>query len=103
MVVITQVKDTEEGLELLKALTDAINATWEKRADLTAAFVVRHAPGWLDIWRLLPQTNCKECGEATCMAFAAALLKQTRRVDECAPLSADPTFVDRRVTLDTMV
>ena len=31
-VYITQVKDTEEGLELLKALVDAINATWEGRA-----------------------------------------------------------------------
>ena len=27
----------------------------------------------LDIFRLLPGTNCKECGHATCLAFAAAL------------------------------
>ena len=30
----------------------------------------------LDIFRLLPRTNCRECGYATCMAFAAALSKR---------------------------
>ena len=35
-VYITQVKDTEEGLALLLALVDAINATWEGRAELVA-------------------------------------------------------------------
>ena len=24
----------------------------------------------LDVYKLLPETNCKECGEANCMAFA---------------------------------
>ena len=30
----------------------------------------RRAPRPLDVWTLLPQSNCKCCGEATCMAFA---------------------------------
>src|SRR5512139_1233068 len=57
-VYITQVKDTEEGLELLKALVDAINATWEQRAELVAITAAWRAPRWLDILTLLPQTNC---------------------------------------------
>ena len=100
---ITQVKDSEEGLELLKALTDAINATWEHRSELTAATIARRAPGWLDIWALLPQTNCKQCGEATCMAFAAALLQQKRSLDECFPLGSDLAFGDRRATIEAML
>ena len=82
-VYITKVKDVEEGLELLKALTDAINATWLHRAELVAVTAARSAPRLLDIWALLPQTNCKQCGEATCMAFAAALLQQKRSLTEC--------------------
>ncbi len=102
-VYITQVKDTEEGLELLRALVDAVNATWEHRAELVALTIARRAPRWLDILTLLPQTNCKQCGEATCMAFAAALLQQKRLLSECLPLVSDPAFGDRRATLDAML
>ena len=102
-VYITQLKNADEGLELLAALVDAINATWEHRAELVAVTQARRAPRWLDILTLLPQTNCKQCGEATCMAFAAALLQQKRQLDECLPLLSDPAFSDRRATLDGML
>jgi ArsR family metal-binding transcriptional regulator len=102
-VYITQVKDSEEGLELLTALVEAVNATWEHRAELVAVTAARRAPRWLDIWTLLPQTNCKQCGEATCMAFAAALLQQTRALAECLPLASDLAYIDRRATLESML
>lgn len=102
-VYITQVKDVEEGLELLKALVDAINATWSHRAALVAVTAARSAPRLLDIWTLLPQTNCRQCGESTCMAFAAALLQQKRSLAECLSLAADPSFGERRVTLEAML
>ncbi len=35
------------------------------------------------IYKLLPKTNCKECGESTCMAFATKLLNQERKIEEC--------------------
>jgi ArsR family metal-binding transcriptional regulator len=102
-VYITQVSSVDEGLELLKSLTEAINATWEHRAELVAVTSARRAPRWLDILTLLPQTNCKQCGEATCMAFAAALLQQERLLIECLPLVSDPAFGDRRATLEAML
>jgi len=102
-VYITQVKDTGEGLVLLKGLVDAINATWENRAQLVAITVARRAPRWLDIWTQLPQTNCKQCGEATCMAFAAALLQQKRLLVECVPLASDQAFTDRRKNIEVMI
>jgi ArsR family metal-binding transcriptional regulator len=102
-VYIIRIKDVDEGLELFKALTEAINATWEHRAELVAATTARRAPRWLDILTLLPQTNCKQCGEATCMAFAAALLQHKRQVTECAPLASDAALGDRRATLEAML
>ncbi|MEW5938637.1 MAG: (Fe-S)-binding protein [Chloroflexota bacterium] len=27
----------------------------------------KSAPRHLDVWSLLPQTNCRQCGEATCL------------------------------------
>ena len=100
---ITQVKDVDEGLQLLQALTDSINAVWDKRDELVAMTTRKRAPRHLDIWALLPQTNCRECGEATCLAFAVGLLQQTRVLDECPPLQSDENLRDRRVTLEAML
>ncbi len=100
---ITKVRDTEEGLELFHALVDAINATWDHREELVAMTTRKHAPRPLDIWTLLPQTNCKKCGEATCMAFACNLLLQERSLDNCIPLRQDPAFAERMATLETML
>jgi 4Fe-4S ferredoxin len=40
----------------------------------------------LDIYKLLPKTNCKKCGYATCMAYAAALREGRTTVECCSPL-----------------
>jgi ArsR family metal-binding transcriptional regulator len=100
---ITQVRDLNEGLELLASLKDAINATWESRENLIAAKSARRTPRPLDIWTLLPQTNCKECGEETCMAFACSLLLQARYLVECKPIYNEPLYIERLTTLIAML
>jgi ArsR family metal-binding transcriptional regulator len=102
-VYITQVRDVDEGLELLSALTESINFVWEKRNELVAVTKNKRSPRPLDIWTLLPQTNCRECGEATCMAFAVGLLQERRFTHECAPLQRDKNFSERRVSLEAML
>lgn len=37
----------------------------------------------LDIYKLLPKTNCRECGFPTCLAFAMQLAKKAVSVDKC--------------------
>lgn len=83
---ITQVKDVDEGLELLNALRDLLNQSWQARETIEPRYEERRTPRPLDVWELLPRTNCRACGEATCMAFGIALLEARRRVDECPPL-----------------
>ncbi len=102
-VYITQVRDAAEGLELLAALKDAINAAWANRQSLAAVTAARRAPRPLDVYALLPQTNCRRCGEATCMAFAFGLLQQRRTLDECPLLQKEAAFADRRTTLAAML
>ncbi|MCM8780408.1 MAG: acetyl-CoA decarbonylase/synthase complex subunit gamma [Candidatus Omnitrophica bacterium] len=41
----------------------------------------------LDIYKLLPKTNCRECGFVTCLAFAMQLAKKAVSVDKCPYLS----------------
>jgi ArsR family metal-binding transcriptional regulator len=102
-VYVTQVTDNEEGLELLSALVDAINTTWDRRNELVAVEKATKTPRPLDVYALLPQTNCSECGEATCMAFAVKLLMQEQALEECTPLFNDESFEERRATLEAMV
>ncbi len=96
---ITQVKDAEEGLELLNALRDLLNRTWQARETIEPRNEERRIPRPLDVWELLPRTNCRVCGEATCMAFGFALLEARRRVEECVPLRADEAAVPRATLL----
>jgi len=42
----------------------------------------------LDIFKLLPKKNCKECGQPTCLAFAMALAAAKTSLDKC-PYASD--------------
>jgi len=100
---ITQVKDTDEGLALLAAVRDLLNQCWDKRDTIQPVTAARRAPRPLDVWTLLPQSNCKRCGEATCMAFAFLLLQQKRVVEECPVIASDPALADRRAQLMALI
>lgn len=100
---ITKVENVDEGIQLLAALTGAINATWEHRQELVAAHTGRRAPRPLDIYVMLPQTNCGRCGEATCMACAVGLLTQKHILDDCPLMKSDSALAERRATLDAML
>ena len=43
----------------------------------------------MDIYRLLPQTNCEICGEASCMAFATKLSQKETQLELCTELEAE--------------
>lgn len=43
----------------------------------------------IEIYKLLPQTNCRECGFATCLAFAMQLAQKKVALDKCPTASDD--------------
>ena len=43
----------------------------------------------LEIFKLLPKTNCKKCGMPTCLAFAMALAQKRVRLDDCPDVSQE--------------
>jgi 4Fe-4S ferredoxin len=38
------------------------------------------------IYKLLPNTNCKQCGESTCYSFALKLAVSQKKLADCPPL-----------------
>ncbi len=45
----------------------------------------------LEVLSLLEKSNCRECGEKTCMAFAASVFLGNRELHHCPKLSSDIT------------
>jgi len=43
----------------------------------------------MEILKHLEGTNCRECGERTCLAFAAAVFKGQKRMDQCPHVGED--------------
>ncbi|MDP3104695.1 MAG: acetyl-CoA decarbonylase/synthase complex subunit gamma [Candidatus Methanoperedens sp.] len=43
----------------------------------------------LQVYKYLPQINCAECGDATCMAFGAHLIDRSKKLEDCPPILKD--------------
>jgi acetyl-CoA decarbonylase/synthase complex subunit gamma len=56
----------------------------------------------IDIYKLLPKTNCKECGQENCMAFATKIVAREVNIDLCKPL-VKPEHAKNAKTLHDML
>ena len=43
----------------------------------------------LEIFKLLPKTNCKKCGMPTCLAFAMQLAQKRAKLEDCPDVSEE--------------
>ncbi|HDI32066.1 MAG TPA: acetyl-CoA decarbonylase/synthase complex subunit gamma, partial [Thermofilum sp.] len=46
----------------------------------------------IEVYKLLPRTNCKKCGEENCMAFAVRLVNMETRLEKCTPLLEEDKY-----------
>lgn len=53
----------------------------------------------LEIERLLPKTNCGECGEIACMGFASKLIEREAKLEECPPIWKDSKYKAKKSRL----
>jgi ArsR family metal-binding transcriptional regulator len=85
-VALTKLEDENEARIVMEELTQILNETYANREQIKATYTSRSIPRPLDIFKLLPGKNCKECGEPTCMAFAVKLVGQEIDIMKCLPL-----------------
>jgi ArsR family metal-binding transcriptional regulator len=79
--------EDREGVEKeLKGLIDLVNRTWEQRDAIMPDHTTRQRPKPMAIFKQLPQTNCKQCGEPTCYTFALKLAASQKKLVDCSPL-----------------
>jgi DNA-binding CsgD family transcriptional regulator/ArsR family metal-binding transcriptional regulator len=83
------VRDLAEAIAFLPTLLDFIKDVSRRRPQIIPNFKKFKPASALDIYRLLPGSNCRDCGFATCMAFAAALSRGRTSMVNC-PHLVDP-------------
>ena len=84
---VARVQDPLHARQVVSEVVDNINRVWQERESITPNLTERKLPAVLDVFKLLPGTNCKQCGYPTCMAYAAALRQEEAEVEQCLPLS----------------
>ena len=72
-IAIGKADDLVDGWRTLERIRVLVNRTWAQRGTIVPSYVLRSKPPALEIYKRLPRTNCRACGEQTCMAFAASL------------------------------
>jgi ArsR family metal-binding transcriptional regulator len=94
--------DREEAERELRGLVDLVNKTWERRAEITPDHDTHQRPAPMALYKLLPQTNCKQCGEPTCYTFAFKLGASQKSLDDC-PVLHEEGYAGKLAQLQAMV
>ena len=89
-IAINALKDEEEADKILRWLSQEINDTWEKREQIRPSFQGISKPRVLEILKLLPRNNCRQCGQTTCMVFSMLVADGVKEPKDCPGLS-DPS------------
>ena len=101
-VTLTLIEDEKEAAEVLDRLKDLINETYRNREQIEPNDSEGDQLKPSDIQRLLPGTNCKECGFRSCLAFAFKLVDQKIEIVKCLPLFSDLFAEKRKVLLEIL-
>ncbi len=83
---VNALRDEAEGDKIIKWLQQEINDAWERRGEIEPRFEGAPKPRVIEILKLLPRTNCRECGQPTCMVFATQVAEGGKDSDDCPPL-----------------
>jgi ArsR family metal-binding transcriptional regulator len=88
-IAVNALKDEEEADKILAWLKREINEAWERRNKIEPSYKGAPKPKILEILKLLPKTNCRACGEPTCMVFATKVAEGVKGSQDCPSLAED--------------
>lgn len=98
----SNVADRDDAVKELAGLVDLANRTWARRDEIEPSYEARQRPAPMAVYQLLPQTNCRECGEPTCFTFALKLVAVQKTPADCPPLQ-DPARAEKLAALEALL
>lgn len=99
---LAKVDGVQDAQEQLRWFQTVCNQAWQRRSEITPCYARRKTVDPLDAYQLLPQINCKECGQATCWAFAWELLFGDLTLGACPHLS-NPAYLEAGRRLEELL
>lgn len=87
-IAINALKDAEEAEKVVEWIKNEINDAWERRHEITPKYDVAERPQPMKVIQFLPKTNCRECGQPTCLVFSTLVVRGAKGPDDCPPLDA---------------
>ncbi len=99
---ITKADDIIDAWRVLDDVRLLINRIYENRPNIKPSYEEKVKVTALQIYGWLPKSNCRACGEATCLAFAVKLLRGEQQLSHCAPLSEEPKFIENSKIMQEM-
>jgi len=101
-IAISNVEDRQAAVREIEGLVELVNRTWERRGEIVPNLETHQCPTAMSVFKLLPGTNCKQCGQPTCWSFALKLVAAQVGLDDCAPLQM-AAHIDHRTALETVL
>ena len=96
------VPDPAKAQGIVDEVVELINRTWRERKGITPNLKERDLPTVFEIYVLLPRTNCRECGQVTCLACAGEMRNGNLAWDAC-PCLAQPEYAANRDKLRALL
>ena len=93
------IKNESQAREILENLRTVINEAIKK--GVTPAPRKKISVELMDIYKYLPQTNCRECGEQGCYSFAIRLMAGEITLERCVPLK-EPRYAPNQEHLQVL-
>jgi ArsR family metal-binding transcriptional regulator len=101
-VTLAKVDDEHRAKRMMEWLKALINETFENRRNIQPNYERGTTLRALDIFKLLPGTNCKGCGEPSCLAFAVKLAGREIEIVKCAPLFSGEYEEKQKVLIELL-
>ena len=97
-----KIDDADDARAVSDWLKDLLNMTWDRRDEIEPSYERRARLTPLDIYKLLPRTNCQRCGTPTCLAFANELANERLGIMQCATVFEGDHTDRRRLLLQLL-
>lgn len=101
-IAVSNVEDRQTAVDEIEGLVRLVNRTWERRNDIEPSTESRVRPAPMTVFKLLPGTNCRQCGQPTCFTFALKLVTGQQKPTDCPPLR-EPAFAAQLRELEDML
>jgi ArsR family metal-binding transcriptional regulator len=102
-ITISNLPDRDTATIEMEKVVAEINRIWMDRENLTPLLSPRKRLVAMEVYKLLPQTNCRACGQPTCFAFASQITVGDADVKACTPLFEENVYAEKRQSLLDML